>query len=79
MEKDKHKIKELRLMNVELAKIIWRILHWIILESLISVHQVIVDLLHSRLEKVCVSEKRVIGRGPCNIKDLVVISTFIII
>jgi hypothetical protein len=42
--------KRLRLMRVELAKIVWKILHWIILESLISVYQVIVDLLHSRLE-----------------------------
>ena len=69
--------KKLRLMKVELAKIVWRILHWIIIESLISVHQFIVDLIHSTLEQVCVLEKRVIGRGPCNIKDLVVISTFI--
>jgi hypothetical protein len=79
MEKVKHKSKELRLMKVELVKIVWRIMHWIILESLISVHQVIVDLLHSILEKVCVLDQRVIGRGPCNIKALVVISTFIII
>jgi hypothetical protein len=46
MEKVKKKRKELRFMKVELAKIVWRILHWIILESLISVHQVIVDFLH---------------------------------
>jgi hypothetical protein len=71
--------KKVRLWRVKLAKIVWRILHWIILESLISVHRVIVDLLHSILEQVCVLEKRVIGRGPCNIKALVVISTFIII
>jgi hypothetical protein len=43
------------------------------------VYQVIVDLLHSRLEKVCVLDKRVIERGPCDIRDLVVISTFILI
>ena len=71
--------KRLRLMRVELAKIVWRILHRIVLESLISVHQVIVDLLHSILKQVCVLEQRVIRRGVCNIKALVVISTFTLI
>jgi hypothetical protein len=65
-------------MKVELANIVWRILHWVILESFISIHQVIVDLLHSSLEQVCVLDQRVIRRGPYNIKALVVISTFII-
>jgi hypothetical protein len=61
------------------ANIVWRVLHWIILESLISVHQVIVEFFHSILEQVCGLEQRVIERGPCEIKALVVVSAFTLI
>jgi hypothetical protein len=57
--------KRLRLNRIRIG---WGILLQLILERFISVNQVIVDLLHSRLEQVCVLEKRAIERGPYDIK-----------